>query len=300
MKRYLVTMLSPKITDSLQGLIISQFKKVGLAIETINTPVMPIKPSLDCEVLHLVVSCANPISNEVKSSLLIFSNHQALDIIIRDKPTPLNQYKLIVFDLDSTLIQTEVIDELARAAGVYDKVSLMTQEAMLGKIDFKESFIKRLSLLKGLKKDRLYAIADALPLTKGAMTLVAHLKKKNYQTAIISGGFDFFAEHIQRRLSIDHMFSNTLTLDKGVVTGEAKLPIMDGDLKAKTLKNLALKCNIPLSKTIAVGDGANDLSMLKMSGLPIAYHAKPILQENISYRLNFVGLDGILHVLSDT
>ena len=205
--------------------------------------------------------------------------------------------RLAVFDMDSTLIEVEVIDELAKAAGVGAQVTAITDLAMRGEIDFRESFKKRLALLKGLSESVLKEIADNLPLTEGAENLFAELKKLGYRTAILSGGFSYFANKLQAKLGIDYVYANELEIVDGKLTGEAVEPIVDAQRKADLLKELARKENISLEQTIAVGDGANDLPMLGLAGLGVAFRAKPLVKRSAKQAISTLGLDGILYLL---
>lgn len=205
--------------------------------------------------------------------------------------------RLAVFDMDSTLIEVEVIDELAKAAGVGAQVTAITDLAMRGEIDFRESFKKRLALLKGLPESVLKEIADNLPLTEGAENLFAELKKLGYRTAILSGGFSYFANKLQAKLGIDYVYANELEIVDGKLTGEAVEPIVDAQRKADLLKELARKENISLEQTIAVGDGANDLPMLGLAGLGVAFRAKPLVKRSAKQAISTLGLDGILYLL---
>jgi phosphoserine phosphatase len=208
--------------------------------------------------------------------------------------------RLVCFDMDSTLIEAEVIDELAKAAGVGDQVAAITEEAMQGKLDFKESFRRRMALLKGLDEAVLAEIALQLPITEGAERLVKTLKAYGYKTAILSGGFTYFGEYLQKKLGFDYVYANQLDIQDGKVTGLVKGDIVDGARKAQLLKELAIKEGIQLEQTIAVGDGANDLPMLSEAGLGIAFRAKPIVKESARHSISTLGLDGVLYMLGFT
>jgi phosphoserine phosphatase len=199
--------------------------------------------------------------------------------------------------MDSTLIQAEVIDELANAAGVGAEVARITESAMHGELDFSESFRNRLRLLKGLEESRLEAIARRLPLTDGAERLIGTLRKLGYKTAILSGGFTYFGRRLQKQLSIDYLHANELEIRDGRVTGEVVGEIVDGRRKALWLREIAAKENLSLEQVIAVGDGANDLPMLNIAGLGIAFHAKPVVKESARQSISNLGLDGILYLI---
>ena len=201
-------------------------------------------------------------------------------------------------DMYSTLIQTEVIDELARRNGVYEKVAAITESAMRGEIDFKESFTQRCKLLKGLDVSVMREIAENLPFTEGVDRLMYVLKKYGYKIAILSGGFTFFGEYIQKRYGIDYVYANELEIDEtGHLTGNYVGEIVDGKRKAELLKLIAQVEKVDLQQTIAVGDGANDLPMLSQAGLGIAFHAKPRVVANAQQSINTIGLDGVLYFL---
>jgi len=199
--------------------------------------------------------------------------------------------------MDSTLIQTEVIDELAAAAGVGEQVAAITERAMRGELDFSASFRERVALLEGLEESVLAEIAARLPITEGAERLIRNLKALGYRIAILSGGFTYFAEHLRQRLGIDIVHANPLDIQDGRLTGQVTAPIVDGARKAQLLREIATHEGIRLEQVIAVGDGANDLPMLAIAGLGIAFHAKPLVKEQARHALAAVGLDGILYLL---
>lgn len=205
--------------------------------------------------------------------------------------------RLVVFDMDSTLIDAEVIDELAKAAGVGVQVAEITERAMRGELDFQSSFRERMALLKGLPESTLEEVAQTLRLTEGAETLIVQLRRLGYKTAILSGGFTYFAERLQKRLGIDYVYANSLPIKDGLVTGEVELPIVDGQRKADLLREIAEREGISLEQTIAVGDGANDLPMLSIAGLGIAFRAKPLVKQSAKQAISNLGLDGILYLL---
>jgi phosphoserine phosphatase len=199
--------------------------------------------------------------------------------------------------MDSTLIQAEVIDELAKVAGVGEQVSAITESAMRGEIDFSESFRQRLALLKGLDESTLQQIAENLPITNGTERLVSNLKRFGYKVAILSGGFTYFAHYLQKKFDIDYVYANQLDFEDGKLTGKVKGEIIDGAMKAKLLRELAHREKLSLEQVIAVGDGANDLPMLSIAGLGIAFHAKPIVKEQAQHSIATLGLDAILYLL---
>lgn len=206
--------------------------------------------------------------------------------------------RLICFDMDSTLIQTECIDELAERAGVGDKVRAITERAMRGEIDFKESFTERVALLKGLDVRVMQDIAEHLPITEGVPRLMTVLKRCGYKIAILSGGFTYFGEYLQRKFGIDYVYANELEIgEDGKLTGHYVGDIVDGKRKAELLKLIAQVEKVNLAQTIAVGDGANDLPMITEAGLGIAFHAKPRVQAGARQSINSLGLDGVLYFL---
>jgi len=205
--------------------------------------------------------------------------------------------RLAVFDMDSTLIEAEVIDELAKAAGVGEQVAAITERAMRGELDFRASFKERMALLKGLDVGVLDEIGASLRLTEGAENLFAELKRLGYKTAILSGGFTYFARQVQARLGIDYVFANELEVVDGKVTGVAVEPIVDAQRKAELLQKLANEEGLQLEQTIAVGDGANDLPMLSLAGLGVAFRAKPLVRQSAKQAISTLGLDGVLYLL---
>jgi phosphoserine phosphatase len=199
--------------------------------------------------------------------------------------------------MDSTLIQTEVINELAEYAGVGEEVAEITELAMQGKIDFKESFKRRVNLLKGLDVGVLDEIAHRLPITEGAKRLIDTLHTMGYKTAIVSGGFTYFGNVLKEQLGIDYVIANQLDIKEGKLTGRVVEPIIDAEGKAQTLALLAEKEGIRLEQTVAIGDGANDLPMINLAGLGIAFHAKPVVKANAKQAISNMGLDGVLYLL---
>ncbi len=234
---------------------------------------------------------------KMKSELLQTANELGIDIALQEDNIYRSNRRLVAFDMDSTLIEVEVIDELAKAANVGDEVSAITEKAMCGEIDFAESLKQRVKLLKGLEESELHKIANNLPLTEGAEHLIGVLKKLNFSTAIISGGFTFFGEVLKQRLGFDYVYANKLEIENGVVTGNVIGDIVDGNMKARLLQQIAEKENINLEQVIAVGDGANDLPMLSKAGLGIAFRAKPIVKKSAEQAISAFGLDGILYLI---
>ena len=234
----------------------------------------------------------------MQSKLMHLASEQEIDFSFQRDDMYRRMRRLICFDMDSTLIQTECIDELAMRAGAGDKVKAITERAMRGEIDFKESFTQRVSLLKGLDISVMKDIADHLPITEGADRLMSVLKRCGYKIAILSGGFTYFGEQLRRRYGIDYVYANELEIDEnGKLTGRYIGDIVDGKRKAELLKLIAQVEQVNLAQTIAVGDGANDLPMISEAGLGIAFHAKPRVKATAQQSINNIGLDGVLYFL---
>ena len=236
--------------------------------------------------------------SQMQAELMQLASEMGIDFSFQKDDMYRRSRRLICFDMDSTLIQTECIDELAKRAGVGDQVAEITARAMRGEIDFKESFTERVALLKGLDASVMQDIAEHLPITEGADRLMTVLKRCGYKIAILSGGFTYFGEYLQRRYGIDYVYANELEIgDDGKLTGRFKGEIVDGHRKAELLKLIAQVEKVNLAQTIAVGDGANDLPMISDAGLGIAFHAKPKVVANAEQSINSIGLDGILYFL---
>ena len=234
----------------------------------------------------------------MQEKLMKLSHNMEIDFSFQRDDMFRRMRRLICFDMDSTLIQTECIDELAERAGVGDKVKAITERAMRGEIDFKESFTERVALLKGLDVSVMQEIAENLPITEGVERLMTILKRCGYKIAILSGGFTFFGEYLQRKFGIDYVYANELEIDDdGKLTGRYVGEIVDGHRKAELLKLIAQVEKVNLAQTIAVGDGANDLPMISQAGLGIAFHAKPRVVANAKQSINTIGLEGVLYFL---
>ena len=235
---------------------------------------------------------------QMQADLMQMSHEQGIDFSLQKDNMYRRMRRLICFDMDSTLIQTECIDELAKRAGVGEQVATITERAMRGEIDFKKSFTERVALLKGLDADVMKDIAETMPITEGVDRLMTVLKQCGYKIAILSGGFTYFGEYLQRKYGIDYVYANELEIDENnKLTGRYLGDVVDGKRKAELLKLLAQVEKVNLAQTIAVGDGANDLPMLSEAGLGIAFHAKPRVQANAEQNITTIGLDGVLYFL---
>jgi len=301
-ERYIVTLLGRKILAVHLSMVSKAISEEGLNIDTINR--LSGRISLEESENTMKRACVElfvrgtPLSPEnMKKQLMEISRITGIDVAFQKDDVFRRNRRLVCFDMDSTLIQTEVIVELAKAAGKGDEVHEITEAAMRGELDFQESFKQRIKLLKGVKESVLKEIAVNLPITEGAARLISHLKKFGYKTAILSGGFTYFGNYLKEVLGIDKVYANELEIKNGELTGNYLGEIVDGAKKAELLKKLAFEEGLKLEQVIAVGDGANDLPMLSLAGLGIAFHAKPIVKEQAEHSISTVGLDGILYLL---
>jgi phosphoserine phosphatase len=233
----------------------------------------------------------------MRGAFLDVTHEHDVDVAFQTDDLFRRNRRLVAFDMDSTLIQAEVIDELARAAGAGEEVARITERAMRGELDFKQSLRMRLKLIAGLDEGVLAEIAENLQLTEGAERLIQVLKTIGLKIAIISGGFSYFGEHLAARLGIDYVYANELEIKNGKLTGNVVGEIVDGARKAELLRAIAAKENISMQQVIAVGDGANDLPMLSIAGLGVAFRAKPIVKQSARQALSAAGLDGILYLI---
>jgi phosphoserine phosphatase len=297
--RTILTVLARSISASQLAAISKLVAFEGLNIDHINRlsgriPLLDVgQQTRAC----LEFSLRGTPSDMFREKLMACVSELDLDAAVQEDGIYRRHRRLIAFDMDSTLINTEVIDELAKVAGVGDQVQAITESAMSGHIDFTESLRRRVSLLRGLDAHCMEDIARALPLTEGAERLFTTLKKLGYKTAIISGGFTFFGAYLKSILGVDYVIANELEMVDGRLTGRVLGTVVDAQVKAEKLKEIAIKENISLAQTIAVGDGANDLDMLATAGLGIAYHAKAIVRQNSRHAISTLGLDSILYLL---
>lgn len=234
---------------------------------------------------------------QMKADFMKLSAEQEMDISFQEESMFRRMRRLICFDMDSTLIETEVIDELAIRAGVGDQVKAITEAAMRGEIDFCESFRQRCALLKGLDVSVMQEIAENLPITEGVDRLMRILKKVGFKIAILSGGFTYFGNYLKQKYNIDYVYANELEVENGKLTGRHAGDIVDGKRKAELLRLIAQVENVDIRQTVAVGDGANDLPMISIAGLGIAFHAKPKVKATAKQSISTIGLDGILYFL---
>ncbi|MDE6114259.1 MAG: phosphoserine phosphatase SerB [Muribaculum sp.] len=236
-------------------------------------------------------------ANEMQSLFMKLSAEEEFDISLQQDTMYRRCRRLVCFDMDSTLIETEVIDELAERAGVGAKVKAITERAMRGEIDFDESFRERVALLKGLDESVMKEIAEKLPVTEGVSRMMEVLKRAGFKTAILSGGFTYFGNYLKQKFGIDYVYANELEIVDGKLTGRYVGDIVNGKRKAELLRLLAQVENIDIAQTIAVGDGANDLPMLTTAGLGIAFHAKPKVKATAGQSISTIGLDGVLYFI---
>ncbi len=300
--RWIITTLGRRLSARHIALVSAEIAEQGLNIDSIQrlTGRMPL--SDDDEPLSK--SCVefsvrgNPRDvAAMQRRFMQISSENDFDISLQQDNLFRRCRRLVCFDMDSTLIETEVIDELAERAGVGAQVRAITERAMRGEIDFNESFKERVALLKGLDESVMQDIAEHLPITEGVGRLMEVLKRTGYKTAILSGGFTYFGNYLKRRFGIDYVYANELEIVDGKLTGRYVGDIVDGKRKAELLRIIAQVENIDIAQTIAVGDGANDLPMLATAGLGIAFHAKPKVKQTAKQSISTIGIDGVLYFL---
>lgn len=297
--RYILTLLGRKLTAQQIAGATKILANQGLNIDAIRrltgrVPLDERKAKVRACIEFSVRGTPRDI-DELQSELMRLSTTLDMDFSFQKDTMYRRMRRLICFDMDSTLIKTEVIDELAKRAGVGEQVQEITARAMRGEIDFRESFKERVALLKGLDESVMKDIAEHLPITEGVERLMYVLKRYGYKIAILSGGFTYFGNYLKERFGIDYVYANNLEIVDGKLTGRYVGDIVDGKRKAELLQLLAQVENVDIAQTIAVGDGANDLPMLSAAGLGIAFHAKPKVKANAKQSINTIGLDGVLY-----
>lgn len=301
--RHIITLLARKITAEQLADVTTTVANNGLNIDSIAR--LSGRVHLEGEALNQDSRACIEISvrgepedgEAMRAAFLSIANERNLDIAFQRDSAYRRNRRLVVFDMDSTLIRSEVIDELATEAGVGEQVANITEQAMRGELDFNESFRARVALLKGLDEGALERVRERIQLTEGAERLVSTLRALGYRTAILSGGFTWFGQWLQQLLGIDYVHANELEIENGQVTGRVVGQIVNGQRKADLLKDIATQEGISLEQVIAVGDGANDLPMLGEAGLGIAFRAKPLVKQNAEQAISTLGLDGILYLI---
>jgi phosphoserine phosphatase len=299
--RYILTLLGRKLSAKQIAAVTRVVANQGLNIDAIKrltgrVPLDEQKASVrSC--IELSMRGTPKHREQMQAEMMRLSSELGMDFSLQLDSMYRRMRRLICFDMDSTLIQTECIDELAERAGVGEQVREITERAMRGEIDFKESFTQRVALLKGLDVSVMKDIAENLPITEGVERLMFVLKRYGYKIAILSGGFTYFGEYLQQRFGIDYVYANELEIEDGKLTGRYVGDVVDGKRKAELLKLIAQVEKVDIAQTIAVGDGANDLPMLSEAGLGIAFHAKPKVVANAKQSINTIGLDGVLYFL---
>lgn len=299
--RSIITLLARKITADQLARVTAVVAQHGLNIDGINRlsgriPMGEL-PALSKACVEFSARGSLRDAASFRRDLMEVAGALEVDLAFQQDNMYRRNRRLVAFDMDSTLIEAEVIDELAKLAGVGEQVSAITERAMRGEIDFSESFRARVALLEGLEESALARVAGQLKITEGAEHLISTLRALGYKTAILSGGFTYFANHLQARLGMDYVYANELDIAEGVVTGKIKGTIVDGARKAELLRQLAADEGIDLQQVIAVGDGANDVPMLSIAGLGIAFRAKPLVQKSVEQSISTLGLDAILYLL---
>lgn len=299
--RYIITLIGRELTARQVTEVTKVIAEQDLNIDMIQRLTGRIPLNIDERQSRSCIEFSvrgNPVSLEsMQAQFMDLSSRMGIDISFQLDDMYRRSRRLICFDMDSTLIETEVIDELADKAGVGEEVRAITESAMRGEIDFTESFLKRISLLKGLDVSVMQEIAEALPISEGLERLMKTLKRVGFKVAILSGGFTYFGNFLKEKYGMDYVFANELEVKDGKLTGQHIGEIVDGKKKAELLKQLAEIENVDIAQTIAVGDGANDLPMLATAGLGIAYHAKPKVKESAGQSISNVGIDGVLYFL---
>ncbi len=298
-RHFIVTLLGRSVTaDHLARVtsILAAYEMNVDRIDRLSDELAPEDPAAGACV-ELAVSGAAVHEPDMRADFLAAAQELSIDIAFQRESIFRRNRRLFAFDMDSTLTQGEVIDELARMAGVGDQVSRITEAAMRGELNFDESFTRRVALLRGLPAERVHVLLRTMPLADGAERLIRTLRLLGYKTAILSGGFTFFARRLQQILGIDYVYANELEIADGVVTGRVVSPIVNGERKAALLGEIARREGISLEQVVAIGDGANDIPMLKLAGMGIAYRARPLVRESAPHSISRLGLDGLLYLI---
>jgi phosphoserine phosphatase len=296
---FIITMLGRGLTAAQLARVTAILTAHGMNIHRIDRLSDELSPGA-CTInacIQLEVSGEASRELPMRAEFLLAAQELSIDIAFQRESIFRRNRRLFAFDMDSTLIQGEVIDELAKLAGVGDQVSRITEAAMRGELAFNESFTRRVALLKGLPIERVHGLLNTIPLAEGAERLVRTLQFLGYKTAILSGGFTFFAQHLQKRINIDYVYANELEIVDGQVTGRIQPPIINAERKAALLTEIAQRENISLEQVVAVGDGANDIHMLNLAGMGIAYRAKPLVRQKAEQSISCLGLDGLLYLI---
>ena len=299
--RYIITILSRKLTAKQIAGVSRIVAEQDMNIDDIKrlTGRIPLDENARTPKASVEFSVRGTPKNKecMKAEFMKLSTELEMDISFQEDSMYRRMRRLICFDMDSTLIETEVSDELAIRAGVGDQVKAITEAAMRGEIDFCESFRQRCALLKGLDVSVMQEIAENLPITEGVDRLMRILKKVGFKIAILSGGFTYFGNFLKQKYNIDYVYANELEIENGKLTGNHVGDIVDGKRKAELLRLIAQVENVDIRQTVAVGDGANDLPMISIAGLGIAFHAKPKVKATAKQSISTIGLDGILYFL---
>lgn len=300
--RWIITLLGRKLTARNLAMVSKIIAQQGMNIDSIQRltgrpPLNEAEESKSKSCVEFSVRGTPADHDQMQRSLMQISSDEGFDISLQEDTLYRRCRRLVCFDMDSTLIETEVIDELADRAGVGPQVRAITESAMRGEIDFKESFKRRIALLEGLDESVMQEIAENLPITEGLDRMMKVLKRAGYKTAILSGGFTYFGNYLKQKYGFDYVYANQLEIVDGKLTGRYVGDIVDGKRKAELLGLIAQVENVDIQQTIAVGDGANDLPMLATAGLGIAFHAKPKVKQTAEQSISTIGLDGVLYFI---